>query len=83
MQNSLSTNVHVTIPMHDNVPLSISSNGVSDSVDELTRHKRAKVKTSFGSNFLTNFLIEQLDVNLLFDELVFILFIEEDPKITN
>ena len=35
---------------------------------------------SFDPNFLTNFLIEDFDVNFLFDELVSAFVIEEGPK---
>ena len=48
--------------------LSISSNGVRDSVDQPRWSKRPRVETSFGPNFLTNFLIENIAVNLLSDE---------------
>ena len=80
LKMSDSTTLHETIPVHDNVPLSASYFGVRISVDELRRSKRPRVKTSFGPDFLTNFLIEDFDVNFLPDQLVSSFFIEEDPK---
>jgi len=72
--------VHETIPVHDNMPLSISSSGVIILVDEPGRSKRTRVETSFGPDFLTNFLIEDFDVNFLFDQIVSSFLIEEDAK---
>ena len=60
-----STTMHETIPVHDNVPLSKSSFGVRISVDEPRMSKRPRVETSFSPDFLTNFLIEDFDVNFL------------------
>ena len=40
------TAFHETIPMHDNVPLFVSSNGVKDSVNEPRTSKRFRVETS-------------------------------------
>ena len=75
-----STTVYEPVPMHDIVPLSASSYVVRISVDEHRRSKRPRVETSFGPNFLTNFLIEDFDVNFLSDELASTFFVEEDPK---
>ena len=65
MKKSDSTTVHETIPVHDNVPLSASGYGVRISLDEPRRSKRPKVETSFGPYFLSNFLIEDFNVNFL------------------
>jgi len=75
-----STTMHETIPMHDNGPLSAFSCSIRISVDEPRRSRRPRVETSFGPNFLTNFLIEDFDVNFLSDELASTFFVEEDPK---
>ena len=61
----------------NNVPLSISSTDGRDTVDELRMSERRRVETSFSPDFLTNFLIEDFDINLLYDELVSAFFIEE------
>lgn len=72
--------MHENIHMLDNVPLSTSSSRVRNIVDEPRRSKRPRVESSFGPDFLTNFLIEDFDVNFLSDELVSTFFIEKDPK---
>jgi len=64
LKRNVVTTVHETIPMCDNVTLFISTNGVRDSIDESSRSKRLRVQTSFGPDFLTNFFIENLDVNI-------------------
>jgi len=75
-----STTVHETIPVHDNVPLSASSSSYRISVDEPRTSKGPRVETSFSPDFLTNFLIEDFDVNFMSDELASAYFIKEDPK---
>ena len=80
LKHSDSTTVHETISVHDNVLLCDSISGVRISVDEPRRIKRPRVETSFGFDFLTNFLIEDFDINFLSDELVYAFFIEEDPQ---
>ena len=71
---------HENIHMLDYVPLPASSSGVINLANEPRRSKRPGVETSFGPDFLTSFLIEDFDVNLLSDELVSAFFTEEDPK---
>ena len=60
--------------------MSTSSSVDRDSIDEPRRSKRCKVETSFGPDFLTNFLTEDFDFNFLSDELVSAFFIKKDPK---
>jgi len=72
--------VHRTVPVHDNMSMPASSYVVRDSIDEPRTSKRCRARTSFGSEFLTTFLIEGFDVNFLADELVFAFFIEQGPK---
>ena len=67
--------------MRDNVPVSTCSSSVKDSVNEPKRSKRPKIETSFGPNFLTNFLNEDFDVNFLSDEPVFAFFIERSENL--
>ena len=68
-------------PEHVNLPTSSSS--VRDLATEPRRSKRQKAETSFGSDFITSFLIEVLesfDVDALTDEFVFQFLLKEDPK---
>ena len=80
LKRNVSTTVHEIIPVSDNVPLSVSGNRVRDSIDELRRSKRPTIETSLGLDFLTNYLVENFDVNLLSNELVSAFFIEENLK---
>ena len=80
LKRNVSTIVHETIPMYDNMPMFVSSTSVKDSVDEPRRSKRPRVGTNFGPDFLTNSLIEDFNVNFVSDELVYAFFIEEDVK---
>lgn len=62
-----------------------SSNATFDAIsyeyeNELRRIKRHRIETSFGSDFITTFLIENFDIVVISDELVFISLIEEDPN---
>ena len=66
--------------MHNNMPSSTSSSGVKISVDEPSKSKRPLVESSFGPNFLANFLIEDFHNNFLSDELVSSFFLKEDLK---
>jgi len=49
LKKNVSTTMHGTIFVHDNVPMFASSSFVRDSVDEPKRSKRCKVDTSFAS----------------------------------
>ena len=75
-----SPTAHETVPMHNNVPLSTSSSRVRISADESSKSKGTLVESSFGPNFLTNFLIEDFLNNFLSNELISAFFLEEDLK---
>ena len=63
-----------------NLPASISNDRVS--VIEPRRSKRCMVKTNFGPDFVTSFLVESidsLDVDVITEEFVSDFLIEEDP----
>ncbi|XP_070046392.1 uncharacterized protein [Nicotiana tomentosiformis] len=51
--------------------------------NELRRSKRCRLETSFGPDFITAFLTENIDLDNFGDELVSIYLIEEDPKTYN
>ena len=75
VQNNASTSMSV------NSHVVSSSNVISNEHEnELRRSKRHRVETSFGPDFITTFLTEIFDINVLNDELVSIYLIEEDPK---
>ncbi|OIS98204.1 hypothetical protein A4A49_62341, partial [Nicotiana attenuata] len=48
--------------------------------NKLRRSKRRRIEASFGHDFITTFLTENIDLDVLSDELVSIYLIEEDPK---
>jgi len=62
-----SSTMHETIPVHDNAPLSASGSSARIAFDEPRKSKRPRVETSFGPDFLSNFLIKDFDVNFLSD----------------
>ena len=62
-----SSTMHETIPVHDNVPFFASGSSARIAFDEPRRSKRPRVETSFGPDFLFNFLIKDFDVNFLSD----------------
>ena len=69
------------MPKHVNLPTSTSS--VRDLVTKPRRSKRQRIKTSFGSDFITSFSIEVLKsfgVDALTNEVVSLFLLEEDPK---
>ncbi|XP_070045426.1 uncharacterized protein [Nicotiana tomentosiformis] len=51
--------------------------------NELRRSKRRRIEASFGPDFITTFLTENIDLDVWSDELVSIYLIEEDPKTYN
>ncbi|OIT27655.1 hypothetical protein A4A49_60428, partial [Nicotiana attenuata] len=58
-----------------------SSNVTADEHENnLRRIKRCRIEASFIPNFITTFLTENIDLDVLSDELVSIYLIEEDPK---
>ncbi|OIT03878.1 hypothetical protein A4A49_57621, partial [Nicotiana attenuata] len=57
-----------------------SSVTANEHENEPRRSKRRRIEASFGPDFITTFLIENIDSDVLSDELVSIYLIEEDPK---
>ncbi|KAL0423071.1 UNVERIFIED_CONTAM: Retrovirus-related Pol polyprotein from transposon TNT 1-94 [Sesamum radiatum] len=56
-----------------------SSNSSMENVVEIRRSKRQKIERSFGPNFLTSFLTE--DLNRIDEQFVSAFLVDEDPKI--
>ncbi|XP_075095193.1 uncharacterized protein LOC142173494 [Nicotiana tabacum] len=52
----------------------------NDHENDLRRSKRRRIEASFGTNFITTFLTENIDLNLFNYEFVSTYLIEEDPK---
>ncbi|OIS97426.1 hypothetical protein A4A49_62486, partial [Nicotiana attenuata] len=48
--------------------------------NNLRRSKRRRIEASFGPDFITTFLTENIDLDISSDELVSIYLMEEDPK---
>ena len=60
-----------------------SSFVVNDVVYEPRRSKRRTIESSFGPNFITDFLIESSNMEKINEDLVSVYLIEEDPKTYN
>ncbi|OIT31741.1 hypothetical protein A4A49_65420, partial [Nicotiana attenuata] len=60
-----------------------SSVTANEHENKLRRSKRRRIEASFGPDFITTFLTENIDLDILSDELVSIYLIEEDPKTYN
>lgn len=60
-----------------------SSVTVNDHEKKLRRSKRCRIEACFGPDFITTFLAENIDLDVLSDELVSIYLIGEDPKTYN
>ncbi|OIT28484.1 hypothetical protein A4A49_58243, partial [Nicotiana attenuata] len=73
--NNASTFMHVN--SHIVPSFSVTAN---EHENNLRRSKRRRIEASFGSNFITTFLTENIDLDVLSYELVSIYLIEEDPK---
>ncbi|OIT29112.1 hypothetical protein A4A49_56014, partial [Nicotiana attenuata] len=69
---SMSVNSHI-------VPS--SSVTTNEHENQLRRSKRHRIEGSFGLDFITTFLTENIDLDVLSDELVSIYLIGEEPKI--
>ncbi|OIT38758.1 hypothetical protein A4A49_59115, partial [Nicotiana attenuata] len=78
--------------VHNNASTSMSVNShivpsssvtANEHENELRRSKRSRIEASFGPDFITTFLTENIDLDVLNDELVSIYLIEEDPKTYN
>ncbi|OIT06158.1 hypothetical protein A4A49_61510, partial [Nicotiana attenuata] len=78
------------VPNNASTSMSINSHIVSSSSvtanehkNKLRRSKRRRIEASFGPDFITTFLTENIDIDILGDELVSIYLIEEDSKTYN
>ncbi|XP_070001881.1 uncharacterized protein [Nicotiana sylvestris] len=83
----LKTNMPSDVPNNASTSMSVNSHIVpSSSVtanehkNELRRSKRRRIEANFGPDFITTFLTENIDLDVLSDELVLIYLIEEDSK---
>ena len=65
--------MHETIPVHDNVPMSVFSSIIRDSIGEPSRSKRCRVILVMILTFLLAFLLKIL-------MFAFFFFFEEDQK---
>ncbi|OIT00032.1 hypothetical protein A4A49_60145, partial [Nicotiana attenuata] len=63
--------------------LTVSSVTTNKHENELKMNKRRRIEASFGPDFITTLLTENIDLDVLSDELVSIYLIEEDPKTYN
>ncbi|OIT28554.1 hypothetical protein A4A49_65013, partial [Nicotiana attenuata] len=75
------------VPNNASTSMSVNSHIVPSSnvtanehENELRRSKRRRIEASFGPDFITAFLTEIIDLNVLIDELVSIYLIGKDPK---
>ncbi|OIT39058.1 hypothetical protein A4A49_56363, partial [Nicotiana attenuata] len=76
------------VPNNASISMSVNSHIVpsssviaSENENKLRRSKRCRIEASFGPDFITTFLTENIDSDVLSDELVSIYLKEEDPKI--
>ncbi|OIT33938.1 hypothetical protein A4A49_56152, partial [Nicotiana attenuata] len=70
--------------MHVNSHIVISSSvTANEHENNLRRSKKCRIEASFGLDFNTTFLTENIDLDVLSDELVSIYLIGEDPKTYN
>ncbi|OIT00146.1 hypothetical protein A4A49_60136, partial [Nicotiana attenuata] len=82
--------VPTDVPNNTSISMSInfylvpsSSIAANDHENEHRRSKRRRIEASFSPDFITIFLIENIDLDLLNYELVSTYLIEEDPKTYN
>lgn len=72
----LSVGVQLVEPL---VEHNLPSSSSALEVHERRRSKRRRTETFFGPDFLTSFLVEDFDANLLNDNIVSLFLLEEDP----
>ncbi|OIT00787.1 hypothetical protein A4A49_60062, partial [Nicotiana attenuata] len=72
-------NASTSMPVNSHIVPS-SSVTANEHENKLRRSKRRRIEASFGPDFITTFLTENIDLDVLSDELVSIYLIEEDPK---
>lgn len=71
--------MHISFNMHGNELASSSSTYLENETEQPRKCKKRKIETSFGSDFIM-FLTELKDVNDIFDEFIYQLVLEEEPK---
>ncbi|XP_075103702.1 uncharacterized protein LOC142178271 [Nicotiana tabacum] len=83
----LKYNVPTDLPNNTSTSISVNSHIVpsssitaNDHENALRRSKRCRIEASFGHDFITTFLTENIELDLLNYELVSTYLIEEDPK---
>jgi len=78
---SMNDSVSVPMPVNNSMNTSSSELIVSSSdVHELRRSKRQQTETNFGPDFITAFLIEIKNVDILSAKFIYSYMLEEDPK---
>ncbi|OIT30946.1 hypothetical protein A4A49_58239, partial [Nicotiana attenuata] len=79
MPSDVTNNASTFMPVNSHIVPS-SSVTANEHETNLRRSKRRRIEASFGPDFITTFLTENIDLDILSDELVSIYLIEEDPK---
>ena len=75
LKSSISSSIEPSVVSTSSLPFSVPL-----VVDEPRRSKRSRTETSFGPDFVTNFLIELGDIDKIDESIVNVLMIEDDPK---
>ncbi|OIT01071.1 hypothetical protein A4A49_60148, partial [Nicotiana attenuata] len=79
LKNNVPNNASISMSINSHI---VPSSGVTanEHENELRRSKRRRIEVSFGPDFITTFLTENIDLDILSDELVSIYLIEKEPK---
>ncbi|OIT20171.1 hypothetical protein A4A49_62815, partial [Nicotiana attenuata] len=78
LKNNVPNNASTSMYVNSHIVPS-SSVTANEYENEHRRSKRRRIEASFGPDFITTFLTENIDLDVLSDELVSIYLIEEDP----
>ncbi|XP_070036525.1 uncharacterized protein [Nicotiana tomentosiformis] len=79
LKNNVPNNASTSMSVNSHIVPS-SSVTANEHENERRRSKRHRIEASFGLDFITTFLTENLYLDILNDELVSIYLTEEDPK---
>jgi hypothetical protein len=79
-KNVFSSPVHEHASTCSSVPEPSNIIDNDNEVTEIRRSKRRRTETSFGPDFVTNFLTEINDVDYISESIVHLFLTEEDPK---
>ncbi|XP_070007571.1 uncharacterized protein LOC142165387 [Nicotiana tabacum] len=82
LKNNVPNNASTSMSVNSHIVPS-SSVTANEHENELRRSKRHRIEASFGPDFITIFLTENIYLDVLNDELASIYLIEEDPKTYN